>query len=137
MKKRLNGREVLSLMDSGATCNLIDKNLVDCLKTKHKIDIKPTACSIICANETAMESYREVILTFSLAGTTVPMKFVVVTSLHNVDCIIGLRSMKRLGMQFDFEQDNLTMNNIIIPFESVVYPSTTIPDLGNGDVLNH
>jgi hypothetical protein len=136
VKVRLHGKQVLSLMDSGATCNIIDKRLVDCLKMKMDFQIKPSDCTIACANMSAMQSFGETVLTFSLAGTTVPMKFIIVNGLPNVDCIIGLRSMKRLGVQFDFDQDAIILNKIIIPFESVVHPSTTIPDLGNAEELN-
>ena len=93
VKTRLNGRQVLSLMDSVASCNLIDHKLIECLKLKSDIQIKPTDCSIACANSSVMNPLGETILTFSLAGTIVPMKLVIV-DLHSVDCIIGLRAMK-------------------------------------------
>ncbi len=131
VKTRLNGRQVLSLMDSGASCNLIDRKLIEKLKLKTNLQIKPTDCSIACANSSMMNPDGEVVLTFSLAGTTVPMKFIIVDGLHSVDCIIGLRAMKKLGVKFNFKGDNIVLNEIIIPFESVVYPSTSIPDLGN------
>ena len=131
VKTRLNGRQVLSLMDSGASCNLIDLKLINKLKAKCILQIKPTDCSIACANSSVMNHHGEVVLTFSLTGTTVPMKFIIVDGLHSVDCIIGLRAMKKLGVKFNFKGDNIVLNEIIIPFESVIYPSTSIPDLGN------
>ena len=103
---------------------------------KTDIQIKSSDCTIACANKSAMENYGEAVLTFFLAGTIVPMRFIIVNDLRNVGCIIGLRSMKRLGVQFDFQRDNIILNKINIPFESVVHPSTTMPDWGNAEELN-
>ena len=61
VKVRLNGKQVLSLMESGATCNIIDKELVYCLNMKTDIQIKPSECTIACANKSAMENYLSLI----------------------------------------------------------------------------
>ena len=130
VKTRLNGRQVLALMDSGATCNLLDLRMIQNLGLDAN-KILPTQCSIACANSSSMKPISEVVLKFGLAGVTVPMKFIIVSNLHSVDCIVGLRAMKKLGLQFNLSQDQIILNNIVIPFETVVKPSTSIPDLGN------
>jgi hypothetical protein len=130
VKTRLNGHRVLALMDSGASCNLLDRRMMQSLGVEQN-KILPTQCSIACANSSAMSPIGEVILKFDLAGVTVPMKFIVVNTLHSVDCIVGLRAMKKLGLKFNFSQDQIILNNIVVPFETVVNPSTSIPDLGN------
>lgn len=136
MKIRLNGKPAIALMDSGATCNLIDRKMIDNIKEKCEIKVSQNSCNVACANNSAMQTHGETVLIFSLGGTTVRMKFIIVSDLHNVDCIIGLRAMKKLGVTFDFGKDNLILNGIIIPFESVVFPSTSIPDWGNENELN-
>ncbi|MEL7307075.1 MAG: hypothetical protein AAGK05_03845, partial [Pseudomonadota bacterium] len=70
-------------------------------------------------------------LHFSLAGKTVFVKFFVVDGLKNSRVIIGLRTMKRLGVQFDLQRDCLIINNIVVPFESRVVPATTVLHAGN------
>ena len=133
---RLNGKQAMALMDSGATCNLINKSVVDKIGYRNAVKVTPNNSHVACANNSSMQTHGETILAFSLGGTTVPMKFIIVSDLQNVDCIVGLRAMKKLGVTFDFGQDNLILNKIVIPFESVVFPSTTIPELGNESELN-
>jgi len=131
VKCRVNGDQMNTLMDSGATCNLITKEVFDGLREKDNCQLLRTHSRISCANNSCMKCYGEVGLHFSLAGKTTLLKFFVVDELNNSQVILGLRTMKRLGIKFDFERDCLIMNNIVVPFESNVIPSTTVHHPGN------
>lgn len=131
VKCRVNGDQMNTLMDSGATCNLIAKEVFDVLKEKDGCELLKTRSRISCANNSCMKCHGEVGLHLSLAGKTTVVKFFVVEGLNTSQVIIGLRTMKRLGMKFDFEKDCVIINNIVVPFEASVIPSTTVHNAGN------
>jgi hypothetical protein len=136
VKCRINGDQVVGLMDSGATCNLISKSLFDVIDEKDKCEFQRTKNKITCANNSNLKCFGEVSLNFSLAGLTSMVKFYVVDGLRSFQTIIGLRTMKKLGIQFNFQRDCIILNNIEIPFESKVIPATTIQQKGNVKSLN-
>jgi len=102
VKCRINGDQRNTLMDTGATCNIIAKELFDELKQKDNCKLLETRNRISCANNSSMNCHGEVGLHFSLAGRTILVKFFVVDGLKNSQVIVGLRTMKRLGIKFDF-----------------------------------
>ncbi len=136
VKCRLNGDQVNTLMDSGATCNLLAKEVFDRLSEKHGCQVQETSNRITCANNSTLNCIGEVSLHFSLGGITTLVKFLVVDGLRNCQAILGLRTMKKLGIQFDFQKDSIILDDIIIPFESHVSPATTVRRVGNEVPLN-
>ena len=136
VKCRLNGERVNTLMDSGATCNLLAKEVFDSMSEKDGCRLHETNNRISCANNTNLNCLGEVSLHFSLAGMTILMKFFIVEGLRNCQAIVGLRAMKKMGIRFDFGNDCVILNDIIIPFESHVSPATTVRREGNGISLN-
>jgi hypothetical protein len=135
IKCRLNGDQVCTLMDSGATCNLLSDDLFKIFQDKDGCQLSETNSRISCANNSDLNCKGVVSLKFSLAGVTSAMNFYVVNGLHNCQAIIGLRSMKKMGIHFDFGNDCVLLNNIAIPFEAKVTPATTIHE-GNEKSLN-
>lgn len=136
IKCRINGDSVVALMDSGASCNLISKSLFDIIQEKDKCEIRKTTNRITCANNSNLGCFGEVDLNFSLAGLTSAVRFYIVDGLRNFQSIIGLRTMKRLGIQFNFQRDCVVLNNIEIPFEFKTIPATTVVPKGNVKSLN-
>lgn len=136
VKCRLNGDQVNTLMDSGATCNLLAKEVFDRLSEKHGCHVQKTGNRITCANNSILDCMGEVSLHFSLGGITTLVKFLVVDGLRNCQAILGLRTMKKLRIQFDFQKDSIVVEDIIIPFESHVSPATTVRRVGNEVPLN-
>jgi hypothetical protein len=136
IKCRLNGDRVSTLMDSGATCNLLSKEAFKTISGKDGCRLQTTNNRVSCANDTTLNCLGEVSLHFSLGGITTLVKFLVVDGLRNCQAIVGLRTMKKLGIQFDFKNDCVILNDIIIPFESYVSPATTVQREGNDTSLN-
>ena len=136
IKCRLNRDQVHTLMDSGATCNLLAIDLFNILREKDGCQLSKTNSRISCANSTNLDCHGIVSLNFSLAGVTSVMNFYVVDGLCNFQAIVGLRSMKKLGIHFDFSKDCVLVNNIVVPFEAKVSPATTIKHEGNEKSLN-
>ena len=136
IKCRLNGDRVSTLMDTGATCNLLSKEIFDVIRAKDDCHLQRTNNRVSCANDTSLNCLGEVSLHFSLGGITMLVKFLVVDGLKNCQAIIGLRTMKKLGIQFDFKRDCIILNDIMIPFDSHVSPATTVRRVGNGVPLN-
>ena len=136
VKCRLNGDQVHTLMDSGATCNLLSKGIFEVIREKDGCELSETNSQISCANNTNLRCHGEVSLNFSLAGVSSLMNFYVVDGLRNCQAIMGLRSMKKLGINFDFANDCVLVNNIVVPFEAKVSPATTVHKEGNARSLN-
>lgn len=124
---RLNGRIRPALLDTGATINLIDRKFL--LHSEYN-NIKASSGRINCANSTQMRCFGEVEMACSIAGTEQLVKFHVVEGLHQHGAIIGIRTMKRLGIEIRLDQDGTIVNGIFVPFVGKVKPCTTVQ--GNG-----
>ena len=117
------------LLDTGATCNLIEKKWIDKLEAEKKVKcyITPTNSYIQCANQSNMACVGEVILPFSIGGSQCDEKFLIVNKLpKSVDVILGLRSMKRLDIRLSLRQDCAYIQNIAVPFECKITAATTV-----------
>lgn len=139
---RFYGQRGLTLLDTGATCNLITKKFIDEIMIKSKlpglkIDVDKTT-SIRCANSSSMKCYGETTIPFSIGGKSELTKFFVVENLGSQQCILGLRSLKKLDIRFSFKNDCVFINNIAIPFHSKISTPTTVYHYqGNECQLNY
>lgn len=124
---RFNERKGKTLLDTGASCNLIGKKFLSSIRDKwFSGQVDSTKKPIIkCANNSKMDCEGEVTLPFSIGSVRTEIKCYVVNDL-SVDAIIGLRTMKRLGLRLALDQDCVFCNNIAIPFESIINQSTTV-----------
>ena len=116
----------LTLLDTGASCNVIGDHFVNILKKKYPLNIeKSRISSIKCANGSSMECFGEVKIPFSIGGSSNMLRFLVVSGLsRDYTAIIGLRSMKSLGLKLSLKNDCVYWRNILIPFESIINPET-------------
>ena len=124
---RLNGKRGSILLDTGASCNLIDKQFLDTVLREDKdvqLDrtVKP---KIICASKTEMKVYGEVKLNLGLAACETKIRFFVVENLCD-SAIIGVKSLKRLGIKICLNNDCCYFNNVLIPFEKKIAHDTSI-----------
>ena len=105
---RYNGVRGKTLMDTGATINLISKQFLDEIEAQSfKVQLKRgSSKSIRCANGSVMKCHGEAIINFSMGGINCQENFHVVEDfVKNIDAIVGIRSMKKYGMNLSLEDD--------------------------------
>ena len=128
---RLNGKRGRILLDTGATCNLIDSDFFYKIREAQKIKLQPTKKLVKCANASNMACKGEINLSLSLGGTYETIQFYVVDGLSSVDALLGIRVMKKLGITFSLKKDTAFIDNIALPFEGRILNPTTLPNQGN------
>jgi predicted aspartyl protease len=116
------------LLDTGATCNVIDAQELNKLKEKFKM--YPSNRTIYCANSSNMSCIGEVILNFEVGGNISQEKFLIVNNLKNNKCIIGIRTMKKIGLELNITKECASINHISIPLISKINAATC--DQGKG-----
>lgn len=123
---RMNGRRCNVLLDTGASCNIITKECVEKIKDSvftGTIDTKRIP-NIFCANNEKMKCFGCINIPFGLAGMRTNIRFYVVDNLAQ-ECILGVRTMKRLGLNICLNQDCCYWKNIAIPFEQKISSETS------------
>ena len=116
-------------MDTGATCNVIPKHFLS-----ENSKVRPTGKRISCANNGNMKCFGDVFLDIWLPGCVTEENFVVVDNNNMKTAIIGVRSMKKLGINMDLKNSRCIMNGTYLPFSSSVEKATTYKHQGNGKV---
>jgi predicted aspartyl protease len=114
-------------IDSGAEINVVNHEFIKILINKqYPVKFFPTASRIQCANGSKMSVLGEAILSFDIGGVRTTQKFTVVNDLFP-KIIIGIRTMKTMGIQIDTSSDCIYMgNNVQVPFISRVTPDSRV-----------
>ena len=124
---RFNGVVCNTLLDTGATCNLLDAEFFKELNEQNPIRLNSKINQVVrCANSSEMNCLGETTIRVTIGTTTSLVKFLVVQNLGSHQAIIGLRQMKNWDLKFSFKNDCIYHNSLAIPFEGCIKPSTTI-----------
>jgi hypothetical protein len=127
---------MLNLLDTGATCNVIDKMFLENLRDQRiQLNITPLQCAVRCANDSNMDAVGEVILPIEIAGSESWEKFIVINSMRNYNVIVGVRTMKKIGIEVCLKKDCVVVNGSQIKLEGQIDAATMVQ--GNEFVLNH
>ncbi len=81
-----------------------------------------------------MECVGQTSLELELGGMKRMQRFKVVNNLNGCDGILGVRSMKAMGMELNFSSNKVQVNGISLPLQANIATATTL--LGNWCVLN-
>ena len=104
------------LLDTGAQCNIISKNIIDELKIEHFVD-KTFCPKITCENGKITKAYGIIpFLNIILDGNSTPTCFVVVDH-YLSSIIIGLPFMFFYNMKLDFHSNKIYLNEKEINFK--------------------
>lgn len=133
---RCAGVKTKLFLDSGAELNVVDYNFVlRLLEQDLKVPFKAGTSQLQCANGSRMVVMGYASLPVQVGCATVTQKFSVVKDLFP-KVIIGIRTMKTMGLVIDPANDSVVVNGAVrIPFVSKIHPETIIPDRsvkGNG-----
>lgn len=131
VQARLESKVATILLDSGATCNLVSKQFFD--EVQHYCKLLPSSRGIRCANSSPMRVLGQANMSVDVGGNQKVISFAVVDKLCHGDAILGIRSMKRMGIELDIKQSRAMIRGLSVPFVHEVRPCTTLP--GNGHTL--
>jgi len=121
---RVDDKKCFALMDSGASCNLISKDFLKTIKASSILN-KDCNKTISCANNTNMHCLGEIGLPLTVGLKTSVEKFLVVNTITGpCNAIVGIRSMKSMGITIKPSHECIYVNNIAIPFEGNINCST-------------
>lgn len=126
---RFYGKQGDTLLDTGATCNLMDSKFLRKVEDdEFKMTINQNdRHDIKCANASRLKCIGSVMIPFSIGGSTQLTKFFVVDDLSaGVPVILGLRSMKKMDIHISVKNDSAFINSVAIPFKTTIVPATTI-----------
>ena len=114
-------------VDSGAEVNVVSHQFVQSLiNQQFPVKFSPTNSRIQCANGSKMAVFGEAVLSLDIGGVRIAQKFTVVDNLFP-KIIIGIRTMKAMGIRIDAATDCIYMgNNVKVPFISRVVPQSRI-----------
>lgn len=133
---RCAGMKTKLFLDSGAELNVVDYDFVrSLLEQDLKLHFKAVKSQIQCANGSRMVVMGIASLPIQVGCATVVQKFSVVKDLFP-KLIIGIRTMKTMGIVMDPAKDSVVVNGVMrVPFVSRIYPETILPSgsvKGNG-----
>ena len=123
---RLGGKNVRTLLDTGATCNILSENQ---FKEIQRLDtsIKSRKSNVIinCANSSEARCVGETDINVDLAGSNVRFKFYILRNMSKeTGAILGVRAMKYLNLSFCWRRNCAMVNDIELPFLSCIKPGT-------------
>lgn len=116
---KIEQTDVKILFDSGAECNVIDKNLLNKIKDNSNIKCEQFNGRIKCANGALQKVLANCWLTIDIGGHKSRHPFRVVDGMFP-QLIAGIRLMKSIGISVCPQKDCIKFKNQIIPFISVV-----------------
>lgn len=120
VKGQIEGKSGKIFCDSGAEVNLINSEIAfELQKYDPNINIFSRNLNIKCANGTTMSNKGAVILTLQLGGIISKQEFILVDNLFP-RVIIGIRTMKDIGLKIEPEHDCIRVQGNVIPFISKV-----------------
>lgn len=131
IEMRIDSSRAKTLLDTGASCNLISKKFVERIGG---FEMLPPKGSIRCANASPMRMVGRVHVRVHLGRGSEVMDFAVVEDMPDVDAILGIRSMRRLGVDLDLKRSGALVDGLFIPFIGEIVSSTTVA--GNGGALS-
>ena len=117
VRGRINGKLGKIFIDSGAEINLIDSQTAK--KIAPKTPISDEKFIIKCASNTTMKSKGSIELKLNIGDKISTQKFVIVDVLFP-RVIVGIKTMKNIGLQIDPENDGIKINGKLISFLSKV-----------------
>lgn len=124
---RCFGKRVKLFIDSGAEVNVVNNSFVqELIKDQYPVKFFPMMSKVQCANGSKMAVQGEALLPIEIGGIKATQKFSVVNDLFP-KVIIGIRTMKTMGIRIDATSDCIYMgNNVQVPFISRVVPETRV-----------
>ena len=124
---RINGNSKKILLDTGAEVNAISKDMLMELQDSDKtLKTRRSSRKIKCADGFTVPVRAEVSLIVELGAKGKSCNFFVVDGL-SPDIILGIRSMKSLGIKIDLDNNGVNSGTIFVPFVSKVNADTTVP----------
>jgi hypothetical protein len=121
-------------LDSGAETNVMDANFFFQLQNKNqKLALRSSKGTIRCANGSKMRSVGIAFVKLSFGNVNTVAKFTVVENLFP-RVIVGIRTMKGVGMILEPHKDCARVGNEEIPFVSKVVAPSEYQGNENGSV---
>lgn len=128
VKGMCNNREVKIFCDSGAEINVADLAMVEELKKQDSsITIRQSSKVIRCANNSRMNVLGWVRLNVKIGESYRNCKVWVVPKLFP-RLILGIRTMKAIGISIDLVNDCIRVHNRVIPFISKTRPESIVSE---------
>lgn len=132
----VGGKRGKIFCDSGAEINLINTDTAIALqKLNPKSIIRPNKCNIKCANGSLMENKGVISLEMRLGGKSCKHSFILVDSLFP-RVILGIKSMKTMGLIINPSKDCVEINGVSIPFISKIECVTNEQENGSQSILS-